>query len=152
METARLPKITELTGEGNHMTRHVKNLWKFSSLYGCLFILMAFLIGMNAYGQVIPAQVTQEEAIDEMKVPVLLEESEVPSSRDRFNIPYPKPEMTLKSGNFTDNSAIDVRGSPISFTSWRVWLTTLITSVLLIILSGLLHHTKEPRCFSWPVR
>ncbi|HOS01148.1 MAG TPA: choice-of-anchor L domain-containing protein, partial [Prolixibacteraceae bacterium] len=110
METARLPKITELTGEGNHMTRHVKNLWKFSSLYGCLFILMAFLIGMNAYGQVIPAQVTQEEAIDEMKVPVLLEESEVPSSRDRFNIPYPKPEMTLKSGNFTDNSAIDVRG------------------------------------------
>ena len=110
METARLPKNTELTGEGNHMTRHVKNLWKFSSLYGCLFILMAFLIGMNAYGQVIPAQVTQEEAIDEMKVPVLLEEGVVPSSRDRFNIPYPKPEMTLKSGNFTDNSAIDVRG------------------------------------------
>ena len=36
METARLPKNTELTGEGNHMTRHVKNLWKFSSLYGCV--------------------------------------------------------------------------------------------------------------------
>ena len=38
------------------------------------------------------------------------QEEITPSPRDRFNIPYPKPEITLKSGNLTDNSAIEVRG------------------------------------------
>ncbi len=32
------------------------------------------------------------------------------TSRDRFNIPYPLPEMTLKSGNLTSKSAIDIKG------------------------------------------
>ena len=32
------------------------------------------------------------------------------TSRDRFNVPYPPPEMTLISGNLTSKSAIDIKG------------------------------------------
>lgn len=32
------------------------------------------------------------------------------SPRDRFNEPQPKPEFILKSGNFTDQSAVNIRG------------------------------------------
>jgi len=41
---------------------------------------------------------------------IVSEDMENYSSRSRFNIPYEQPDLRLKSGNFTDNSAVDIRG------------------------------------------
>jgi hypothetical protein len=78
------------------------------------FVMCLTLILLIAVSQMSSAQdflkAMPVELSDDVNSTLIKHDGISPSSRDRFNIPYPKPEMTLKSGNFTDQSAIDVRG------------------------------------------
>ncbi len=78
------------------------------------FVMCLTLILLIAVSQMSSAQdflkAMPVELSDDVNSTLIKHDGISPSSRDRFNIPYPKPEVTLKSGNLTDNSAIDVRG------------------------------------------
>ncbi len=68
--------------------------------------------GENSPGVLVEGDAPRHLVVDpryEMRDPHTAE-GDVPSSRERFNVPYPLSEMTLKSGNLTSKSAIDIKG------------------------------------------
>ena len=84
---------------------------RFLGLWG-LFFALPLLVG----AQPVRTPLVPEQDPRIMTPDGVEEVTTVRTPRDLFNVPYSLPEMTLKSGNLTNRSAIDIRGITNQFT------------------------------------
>lgn len=74
----------------------------------CLLLLTLLPLALKAQS---PGNAFSQEPVESsILAPESLPLEGLPTSRDRFNVPYQMPEFSLKSGNLSKKSAIDIKG------------------------------------------